>query len=241
MAHRLICIALAALWMAVSLQACADRDRVQVDAGPVKDLRLSTVWEALAVDGRFDGETALLESLLLQYSDICVLRSARFQAWTDGPRLLQVGFNANDRAGEEPVRIGGPLSPIDPAVASVAFGDMLPLVAQVFRAIDLVGPESMIKLLPPSGYDGIYAFISAYEMTSPLQPISPSATVYLWDESCFTQVAAYSNLREFAGGYEYLVGSTAKLASSTSSDGVISKAWEGSGEPVYFVIPAPRL
>ena len=47
--------------------------------------------------------------------------------------------------------------------------------------------------------------------------------------------------REFAAGYQYLMGSTAKLVSTESTDDQISKQWQGSNEMVYFVIPTPSL
>jgi hypothetical protein len=238
--RRAVCLAVAGLTIvACLLAACGEYRSLKVDAGVASDVRMSAVWDALAAQGGFDGEEATLESLWLEFSPNGVIHSGRFQAWTQRPELLQVGFNADDRSSRN-VWITGGLCFVDPSQAVPGSTSGYTAAAPVFRAIDLVRPSSMIALMESAGDSGFYAFTSAYEMTTPLQPIDPAATAFRWDGTRFVELAPTDQLRQFPGGYEYLVGFAQRLVSSSSTDNLATAQYQGSQTRVYFIIPTPK-
>jgi hypothetical protein len=135
-AYRLIGIAQLALAVLASavLGCSSDYRSLKVETGPTKDLRLGAAWDALAERDGFDGDTATFESLWLEYSPKSILLAGLFQTWTDGPRLLQVGFFSGDPSGDKPVQITGGLCIVDHPVAghapagAVEAGSCAPLV-----------------------------------------------------------------------------------------------------------------
>ena len=240
-AVRLLCAAALIVGVIVfALSGCSHNYRsIVVKTGPTNDIRLAPLWNKLAVAGQFDPETVVLQSLRLEYSEAGVLVALQLDAWTEQHGLMQVGFESVFSSGTQPVQIsGGVEAPVPGGTWNV---EGCPLAAPIFRAIDLVGPSAMTALLSPAGW-GMYAFAPATEYTTPLQPLQPlqpSALAYRWDGGRFVELAPGDELRQFPGGYQYLMGTTEKLVSSSSTDGVSTAQWSGSDQPIFFIVPTP--
>jgi hypothetical protein len=220
--------------VAFIVSGCSDSHWLEIDAGPAEDLHMSAVWNTLAARGEFDGGTARLASLKLEYHPSGVVRSVFLQAWTDRSEFMQLSCVADDPSGERPVRIAGELGPPEPAQAA-QFAGRYPLAAPVLRAIDTVGASTMISLLPWAGNLGYYVLMSAADHLGGRPPSDTKA--YRWDGGRFVELPSDTDLSEAPPGCEYLVGFSSKLVASTSTAGMITSEYRGSAL-VFFFIPA---
>jgi len=218
-----------------SAAGCGEGFRhVQLQDRPGLGISFAKLWLDVAEAAKCDPNSLALESMSLEFSESGRLQQALINAVTEQSQHLQVFLSDKTQSGADSLECGVSISPPEQAWANHGVTAGAPL----FQAIDLVGPSSMIALLEPANSGGFYSFTSAYGTTSPLQPISSAALAYRWDGAHFVQLAPGDELRQFPGGYEYIVGDTAQLVSTSSTDNTITWEHQGSGVPVYFVIPA---
>lgn len=225
---------------AIAARAAADADdgyrheRLADRSG--QGLSLTQLWLDMAEAAECESKTTLLEEMRLEYS-----RSGRLQqAWivavsVEGARL-ELFLSGKYTPDEDVVQTAVGVYDLRPVRSSRA----VTLGEPLFRAIDLVGPAAMIAAMPDVGYGSYYTFHSAYSTTSPLQPISPSASAFVWDGSRFVALAPTDDRREYVPGYEYVAGSCATLVSTSSSDNIVATAHRGSYPPVFFLISTPH-
>ncbi len=221
----------------LTVAGCDDYRHVRLEDRPGAGISLTTLWEDVARAAECDPGTTSLKSFRLEYAQSGRLNRAVIDGVTERGEFLQVYLSGKSKPDSDPLQCGVSISPPD----STWMSSPLTPGAPVFSAIDLVGSSNMIALLPPAGYGGFYTFVSAYEMTTPLQPIDPSAIAYRWDGAGFRELAPGDELRQFPGGYQYLVGHTAKLVSSSSTDDEIVTQHQSDGKLIYFVIPTPGV
>ena len=155
------------------------------------------------------------------------------QVFTSQNRFVQVGFTDYDLPGGDSVHVTGGVSSV-----STLPPRALPAAAQLFLAIDMVGPSGMIALLGSAGPNGRYAFTFA-----PLEALRPTATASVWEGSgfgsSFRSLASTDSRRAYSSNYVYVVAYTAQAVSSPSAAGAdtATSEYQSSGQPVYFVIP----
>jgi hypothetical protein len=229
--HLLACWFLALALLPLLVGGCAPEDyrAIAVEAGPASAIRLATLWEKIAEAGQFDPSGAGLRSLWLEYSTTGTLLSARIQAFTFLGQFVQVGFLDGDRLGGDPVFVSGGVSS-----GSTFPSYALPPAAQLFAAIDTVGPGSMIALLKSSGPGERYA-VSFARLAVPAEAIA-----YFWDGSGFDSLASTDSRRMHSSDCVYLEAYSATPVSSPSlagSDTTATSEFQGSGQATYFVIP----
>jgi hypothetical protein len=235
-AYRLAFAALVAL-LVLSLATCGDGIRhVQMQDRAGTGISLTTLWLDVAMAAEADPQNVALESMSLELSDTGRLQRAVIDGVTERDEHLQVFMSGKKAVDVDPLQCGVSIYPPDPTWPNRAVCMGLPL----FQAMDRVGISTMIAVMPPAGQGGFYTFRSAYGMASPQQPISPSAPAYRWDGERLVGLPPDDELREFPDGYQYVAGLTAELVSTSSTDNTITWQHQGSGEPVYFVIPTPR-
>lgn len=234
-AYRLAFAALVAL-LVLSQAACGDgMNHVQMEDRPGTGISLTTLWLDIAKAAEADPENVVLESMSLEFSETGRLQRAVIDGVTERNQHLQVFMSGKRATNVDPLQGGVSIYPPDPTWPSRAVCMGLPL----FQAVDLVGISTMTAVMPPAGQGGFYTFRSAYGMTSPQQPIDPAASAYRWDGERLVELAPEDDLRHFPSGYQYVAGLTAQLVSTSSTDNTITWQHQGSGEPVYFVIPTP--
>lgn len=234
----LVAVTIAAVFLSSLAVGCGDGTRrVRLEERPGAGISLSLLWQDIAEAAKSDPTTMSLESMRLEYSEGGRLARAVIDAGTDQGGHLQVFLSGKSSPDVDPLVGGVTIYAPDPSWRSRSLGPGRP----IFEAMDLAQVSNMIAMLSPAGYGGFYMFVPAYEVNSQMRPLGASALVYLWNGTGFVELALEDERREFAGGYQYLVGSTAKLVSTESTDDQITKQWQGSDEMVYFVIPTPGL
>jgi len=215
---------------------CGDGTRhVRLEDRLGTGVSLSQLWRDIAEAAESDPNTMSLESMRLEYSEAGRLMRAVIYAGNDRGEHLQVYLSGKSSPDVDPLVGGVTIHAPDPSWISRSLGPGRP----IFEAMDLAGVSNMIAMLSPAGYGGFYMFVPAYESNSQMRPLGASALAYLWNGTDFIDLGPDDERREFVGGYQYLMGSTAKLVSTESTDDQISKQWQGSDEMVYFVIPTP--
>jgi hypothetical protein len=221
----------------LSQAACSERSHhVQLEDRAGTDISLTTLWLDVAKAAEADPQNVALESMSLEFSDTGRLQRAVIDGMTEWDQHLQVFMSGKKATNVDPLQCGVSIYPPDPTWPNRAVCMGLPL----FKAMDLAGISKMIGVMPPAGQGGFYTLRSGYGMTSPQQPISPSAPAYRWDGERLVELPPEDELRQFPEGYQYVAGLTAQLVSTSSTDNTITWQHQGSGEPVYFVIPTPR-
>jgi hypothetical protein len=207
---------------------------IRIHAGHASAIRMASLWDEIAAEGEFDPSTAGLQRLWLEYSPSGVLLSASIQAFIFQYEyeFLQIGFINYDRPGDDLVSISGGISS---RTSSPSYA--LPPAAEVFAAIDAVGPGRMIALLGSSGSDGRYA------VSVDGSSIPEAATAYFWDGSNLADMASTDTRREYSSDSVHLVAYTAMAVSSPTSEKseTVTTQYQGSGPAVYFVIPISSL
>jgi hypothetical protein len=234
-AYRLAFAALVAL-LVLSLVTCGDGiHHIQMQDRTGTGISFTALWLDVAQAAEVDPQTVALESMGLEFSEAGRLQRAVIDGVTERNQHLRVFMSGKKAVDADPLQCGVSIYPPDPTWPDRAVCMGLPL----FQAVDLVSVSTMIAVMPPADQGGFYTFRSAFGMTSPQQPISPSAPAYRWDGERLSELAPDDELRQFPGGYQYVAGLTAQLVSSSSTDNNITWQHQGSGESVYFVIPTP--
>ncbi|MBN1632099.1 MAG: hypothetical protein JW990_20270 [Thermoleophilia bacterium] len=232
----LVVVAIGAVFLSSLAAGCGDGTRhVTLEERPGTGISLSLLWRDIAEAAKSDPSTMSLESMRLEYSEPGRLARAVIKASTVQAEHLQVFLSGRSSPDVDPLVGGVTIYAPDNSWRSRSLGPGRP----IFEAMDLAQVSNMIAMLSPAGYGGFYMFVPAYEFNSEMRPLGASALAYLWNGTDFVELGPDDERREFVGGYQYLLGSTAKLVSTDSTDDQITKQWGGSGEPVYFVIPTP--
>lgn len=220
------------------LAGCGDGTRhVRLEDRPGTGLSLSLLWRDIAEAAGWDSNTMSLESMRLEYSEDGRLMRAVIDAGNDQGAHLRVFLSGKSSPDVDPLVGGVTIYPPGPSWIGRSLGPGRP----IFEAMDLAQVSNMIAMLPPAGYGGFHMFVPAYEFNSQLRPLGASTLVYLWNGAGFVELAPDDERRELVAGYQDLMGSTANLVSTESTDDQIIKQWQGSNEMAYFVIPTPRL
>ena len=210
-------------------------EHIRLSDRPGVDLSLTKLWRDVAVAAQCDPSTIGLESMRLEYSETGRLARAVIGGVTETGQRLQVFLSGKKAPDSDPLQCGVTILPCDSECADcdLVYGQ------ELFAAIDLVGPSSMIALATPALPGAIHCFSCAQSRADPLQPMAPAAVAYLWDGAGFIELPATDERRAFLAGYQYVVVDTVVQVSASSTDDVAMSSHQSSEAGVYFVIPTP--